>query len=56
MTPLGLLLSNALNFTYGINSYFQTCQRTFLSSSSFRLQSYNDFLFLTNFLINFIKI
>ena len=53
MTPLGLLLSNTLNFTY---RKFSNLSKNFLSPSTLRLQSYNDFLFLTNFLINFIKI
>lgn len=52
MTPLGLLLSNTLNFTYRISNLSKNSPL----SSSFQLQSYNDFLFLTNFLINFIKI
>lgn len=53
MTPLGLLLGNTPNFTYVVFSNFS---KNFSTPSTFRLQSYNSFLFLTNFLINFIKI
>ena len=56
MTPLGLLLSNALNFTYGkFSNLFSNLSKNFLFPSSLRVQSYGDFLFLANFLINFIK-
>ena len=56
MTPLGLLLGNTPNFMYGISNLFSNLSKNFSTPSTFQLQSYNDFLFLTNFLINFIKI
>ena len=47
MTPLGLLLSNTLNFTYGykypyFQTYFQTYQRTFfpLNLTTAKLQRF----------------
>ena len=53
MTPLGLLLSNTLNFTY---RKFSNLSKNFPLSLFLTMQSYGDFLFLANFLINFIKI
>lgn len=53
MTLLGLLLSNTLNFTY---RKFSNLSKNFSTPSTLRVQRYGDFLFLANFLINFIKI
>lgn len=52
MTSLGLLLSNALNFTYRISNL----SKNFSLLLFLTMQSYNDFLFLANFFNNFIKI
>lgn len=46
MTPLGLLLSNVLNFTY---EYFQTCQRTFQPPQPFKCKVTTAFYFLQIF-------
>ena len=53
MTSLGLLLSNTLNFTLHI---FKLIKELFSTPSTLQVQSYGDFLFLTNFFNNFIKI
>jgi hypothetical protein len=53
MTPLGLLLSNTLNFTYG---KFSNLLKNFPLSLFLTVQSYYCFYYFQNFLINFIKI
>lgn len=56
MTPLGLLLSNTLNFTLWDTLLFSNLSKNFSTPSTLRVQSYDDFLFLANFFNNFIKI
>ena len=50
MTPLGLLLSNTLNFTYGYNTNtLQTYQRTFQPPQPYECKVITTFYFLQIF-------
>ena len=53
MTPLGLLLSNTLNFTYG---KFSNLSKNFLFPSALRHKVTTIFYYFPKFSINFIKI